>query len=89
MEKRIQFNRDKAIQLINSGDQRNKPQSIILNDIGENIINYSGNRPSEKLTFDEAVRLHKIYPDVLVIQFKNENSPDVLSNPVIISWRHD
>jgi uncharacterized protein Veg len=75
--------------LIKSGDQRNKPKSIILNEKGENIIHYLGNRPSIKVTFNEAVKLHETYPDVLVIHFKDENSKDILSNPVIIDWRHD
>jgi uncharacterized protein Veg len=89
MNKKEPSNRYEVIELIKAGYQRNKPQSIILNDTGENIIQYPGKRLSEKVTFDEAVKLHKTYPDVLVIQFADKNSPNVLSNPIIIDFTYD
>lgn len=78
-----------VIGLLKGEDPRSKPSYISIYDEKGCFISYSGKRHSEKLTFDEAVRLHKKYPGVLTIQWCSENSPHVLSNPRIVDFRHD
>lgn len=61
-----------VIELLKGEDPRSKPNLIFLSDEGESTIHYSGR--SEIVTLNEAVELHNIYPDVLVIHFKDLNS---------------